>query len=600
MPASRFKSFCSILSISSVALVFLAAPLKLGSVVGSSGIGFFPLALVDWIFSPWPPFTAPIITGCALLFALLSGRSLSTTEFFRFKHFILPSVFLLVASLVGLIKTTEWDNASLYVWHIVAVLNFVLVVLILVKSSDFCRKLFLACLALGTVLSLFSGLYQVRYGFDETREFVLQKAETENRKISPELNSRLSQRRAYATFTYPNSFAAYLILTIPLTLAVVSKFGSRFTPAIGSQIFFTSIFGVTSIIMLGYTGSRSAVLALALAGIATGITGAGILTSLVGKSRTRFWLSCSGITIVIFLLALSVFHGRTFSSVDARFGYYRAAIEMFRSHPFLGVGLGEFFPFYMRLKPPGAEETRLAHNLFLHFLSQCGLFGGIAAGYFLLQPLIIWRCVIRDRISTVSPLLFYAGFMGCVAWGIHSLTDFNFHITGMVLAVSTLLPLTTRLPVSEESDRMYKSSAPISCMLLILALVGITSAWRGPGERSFQILYNRVQVPVDLNVIESLAVATAEKLPYSPYPWEFLGKTALVRGDYTTAKSAFAEAAKRVPHRASNYAYLAQCSFTMGSAREAMHWINQALKWYPHHPEFQRLRGVIGAALKGK
>ena len=89
------------------------------------------------------------------------------------------------------------------------------------------------------------------------------------------------------------------------------------------------------------------------------------------------------------------------------------------------------------------------------------------------------------------------------------------------------------------------------------------------------------------------AEMTASKLPRSPYPWDVLGKAALSQHKIDLAIDAFGEASKRTPHRASYYAFLAQCLVRKGDLTAARENIDKALMWYPLRPEYISMKEKI-------
>ncbi len=577
-----------------IAAVILIAPFKFGSVVNTTGIGFYPQTGFAWIFSPWPPFLLPAVTGIALGLSMWSGLSIFPRDFSRYKHLLLPIASLTIVSFIGIIRTTEYDAAILFIWYLIAVLNFVLAVFIQLRNHPTARTLFLGSIAVGTVLLIVSGLNQVMYGFDETRELAIRLAREENRQLTPDLLNRLNQTRVFATFTYPNNYAAHLILTLPITIYSTWSFARKFNPVRVSQMVLTTVMTATSMLVLTLSGSRGAVCSLFIATAAIILADRRIVRVLSDRSRRMIPFVAVCLISIFGVAVFMVSKDRDFASIGARFDYYQAALKMFLHAPLLGVGLGEFFPWYMRLKPPGAEETRLVHNLFLNFLSQCGLFGGIAAGYFLLQPLLILNAVITEKLRAVSFPVSVAGLAGCLAWNIHSLTDFNIQIPGTVLIASILPLLIIRTPHSQpEKLALRFIPGGVRVIFVGLVVIGLCCVIRIPGERSYQRFYSRVYEEAALEDIIHEVQNIARLLPNSPYPWDLLGRIAIQKNNYPVAEMAFTEALQRTPHRASYSAYMSRCFLAKGDLKSAEESIAHALTWYPHKPEFREIARYI-------
>ena len=75
----------------------------------------------------------------------------------------------------------------------------------------------------------------------------------------------------------------------------------------------------------------------------------------------------------------SIGNPQTFS-VAERFKMWRSAEQMFADHPLMGVGLGNYAEAYQKVYIlPEAREPWIfhAHNNFIHFFAEDGLFGGV-------------------------------------------------------------------------------------------------------------------------------------------------------------------------------------------------------------------------------
>ena len=469
--------------------------------------------------------------------------------------------------------------------------NFLFAVVIFVQNHPKSRNIFLTAVCLGTFLSILSGIYQIHIGFEATRDIAIQLAESDGRILHPDMISRLNQNRAYAAFTYPNSYAAHLILTMPLLIAFIWKRSKSIHPAFISRITFSGTFFILSIYCLMSTGSRGAITAITVSIIFILAIEIKQLKTSLNLDKKIIFSGSLFLSILSIILLIIVFKQRDLLSVSARMDYYSAAVKLFLEHPVAGIGLGEFFPNYLRIKPPSAEETRLVHNMVLHFLSQCGLFGGVAALIFLLHPLIIWRSYKKQQLKCIVPEYYFALLTGYTAWLCHSLSDFNIQITGTLLIAVILPPLV--MAGHNDLKNEIHSGKSISICFYALAIIGFSSIIRISGEKAYQRLYNKQSKPVTANSLTNEVKAASIKMPYSPYPWDILGKKALSQSQLELAIIAFEEAKKRTPHRASYYAYTAHCLLLTGNIPEALKNIDSALQWYPHKPEYQRLKKTI-------
>ena len=385
----------------------------------------------------------------------------------------------------------------------------------------------------------------------------------------------------------------HLILTLPILVLMTWKWIEKI-----SGLFWARYVGamLCAIVLLGaliHTGSRGAMLSLLFACTI-------VLLIQVARhhkiKRIHTHLTYFSVILAVIMAAISLFimfKGRNFESFTARFDYFIAAAQMFLQNPFLGVGLGEFYPWYMRLKPIGAEETRLAHNLILHFLSQCGLFGGIAAIYFCLQSILVNALVRKRVLSLSSPIMFYGVMIGCLGWGIHSLSDFNVQISGTLITYSVmpLLCLQFHLPQSVRISRIGRAAVYALCGILII--MGLFSYRRLQGQMSYQKLCIQFQSGHSIENLIQSTKKTSDDLPYSPYPWELLGKYSLSQKQYKVAENAFSKANLRAPHRAAYHAYRARCLLEVGQYSSALEAIQEALRWYPTKVDFKMIKDQI-------
>jgi hypothetical protein len=573
-----------------LALITLLAPLKLGSVAVPGEVGYFPLSPWEALFGTWPPFFGAVFAGTALLLAVL----VFPPPRLNWRFWLFPVAWLLLAAvscLCGWIRTTERDAALLLSWHFGGIAAFGLAVFWVWSQDRGLAPWLLAALALGTLLSAGSGWMQVKGGgFDETLQYLQRAAQESGQPLPGEYVHRLSQRRAFGPFVYPNSFAAHLLLTSPLVLLLAWRAGRRFDPVRVSQPLFLGIAAVLTAGAFWFSGSRAGILAV----------GAGFALALLLQpvwGRWRWWFFVAGGIGALAVFGLMTRH-RVLNSVGARFDYYRAAVTMVREQPLTGVGLGEFFPNYLRLKPPAAEETRLPHNMLLGMAAQCGIPGGAAAAVCLLLPFWLWWLALHGRLSGVDPWLIGVGEIGLFAWSIHALTDFNCEITGSMMIVA-MLPLLL-LPAAEPLPAPASPRSRIPAMAgraaaAFLGLAGLLALTRVPGEYSYQRLTSLVRSPqVSFGQVWEMAGRAGQQLPWSPYPWMVLGRKADELAAPEIALQAYDEARRRAPHRAAFHLRAADCAWRLGDREKALAAFREAQIWYPHakrNAEFARRLG---------
>ena len=163
------------------------------------------------------------------------------------------------------------------------------------------------------------------------------------------------------------------------------------------RIFLLSV-SVVSLLVIYWTQARQGLIVVAI-----GFTL--ILATVVWQKRKKAGyviLGFAGISAVIAILGTLQIGPLTKilykGSINDRGYDWRAAINMFSSHPWFGVGIDRYagsFMQYRDLKYPliyGYQQTvNNAHNIFLQFFATCGIFVGIA--YIFLVLFIAFRSV---------------------------------------------------------------------------------------------------------------------------------------------------------------------------------------------------------------
>ncbi len=279
--------------------------------------------------------------------------------------------------------------------------------------------------------------------------------------------------RAYGTFAQPNPYAGYLGLTFPLALSLgLHAFSELFKMRREAHRLSTwTLVGLwfypisASIMGLGLLASWSRGGWL---GMAAGI-------SVVIALRSRRAALLSGILLFLLLAAIVLgsigafppalaqrFQGlqdwslflrpvelRAIRVTEANFAlvermaHWWAAYAMWKDHPFLGVGIGNYPIAYEAYRMPGWKAPLgHAHNIVLHVMAETGLIG--LAGY-----LILWAWVfilgfrsLKTRQGRERALL--VGALGSLTHlTVHNLFD-NLYVHGMYAYVALLLALLTQ------------------------------------------------------------------------------------------------------------------------------------------------------------
>jgi O-antigen ligase len=138
-------------------------------------------------------------------------------------------------------------------------------------------------------------------------------------------------------------------------------------------------------------------------------------------------------------------------AVIERAAHWLAAWRMFETHPWLGVGTGQYASIYPSVALPRWQDPLgHAHNYFLQVLAEGGLLGLAAYLVLMLAALsMAWRAAWRER-----------GWPRTVAWGVlgmlghllaHNTFD-NLYVHGMYLLVAMALGMLAPLALAPEAS----------------------------------------------------------------------------------------------------------------------------------------------------
>ena len=129
-------------------------------------------------------------------------------------------------------------------------------------------------------------------------------------------------------------------------------------------------------------------------------------------------------------------------AVLERLAHWQAGLDMFRDHPWLGVGIGNYSAAYAGYAlPHWYEPLGHAHNIFINFLAETGVAG---AGAFALVWLGAWRLSWRTvrraaRHGSVVASALPVGVLGVLTYlTVHGLFD-NLFVQHMQLQLALLL-----------------------------------------------------------------------------------------------------------------------------------------------------------------
>ena len=537
--------------------------LKFTGYVGNGELPNFPLDGWQWaFFSCYPVFLSAVIGGLVLAVTIAVHRKIPC-------NLLLLVPFLpLLAGCIGLLRTTETDLSRLWMWHFAGAAAFAVAVCVCIHNDKDAVRWFVGTLGVVGLISVLKGWHQYFWGFDELRAY-WEQMQANGIAVKDVMFEKLAQRRVYGQFIDPNVYSAHLLLCLPFSVYCAYSVGRRFEfPKVGAWLLTTAV-SVLYLMAIYWSGSRGAMLGLA----------AGSACLVLSLPRVRVWrwrwtlpvaAVVLGVAVVLIYTARANRGGM--ASASARKDYYVNAVKMYRMHPVTGIGLCEFFPWYLRLKSADAEVTRNPHSLFFALLSECGIFGGLAALILVLLPWIASAHAKGRWASLACGAL--GGFM------LHSMVQFNELIPGVIyvaLAMVFMLFEDKAKSLPLKWNNVWRAALAVFGVACCMAMV----RWRG--EYVYQLAEEADKQRAGAG--EALYFEAAKSLPNAPGPWRALTTSAMQRQDFPKALEYARELQRRTPHRSSSYSKLAQIYERLGRTEDAARARELAREWYPTHKE---------------
>jgi putative inorganic carbon (hco3(-)) transporter len=287
--------------------------------------------------------------------------------------------------------------------------------------------------------------------------------------------------RAFGTFGQPNPFGGFMGLVAPIALMATLGYGKRVWEkrrlaqrhfVKKHDLFFILFYGAATIIVLvgiGMSWSRGAWI---------GLVGAFLVVALALPRNT--WRGITLFVAIFGIVTLLWFAGvvprsvidrlRTSTqeffafedvrgiditpenyAVAERLAHWQAAINMFTSNPWLGIGLGNYEVVYPEFRLINWRESLgHAHNYYLNILAEGGILGFLAYGKaWIVIILLSWRGRAHPDMLARCVII---GLMGSwVYLTIHSFFD-NLYVNNLFLHIGLMLGLVATL---YNQSRMY-------------------------------------------------------------------------------------------------------------------------------------------------
>lgn len=337
-----------------------------------------------------------------LIVQFLSERcktALSREEVFLLLFFLLSAV----SSGISPIKSggMVFNAQTLAYWCI-----FILIARNFIKSS---QKIFFYTIVISGLMILLYGLYQHFWGLEQTREFIYSNPERLKYLPRPYLD-RMSSDRIFATFVSPNVYASFLLFLIPLSFFPLIS-GER-PPAkiLCGAVLFLALWNLV------LTGSFGGIIILAF-------TVQIMLLYMLVKNNVRFRAVLSFIILFEILFFAAVYSTgklpKMISFAD-RVGYWKSSVQIFKAHPILGAGPGNYKYYYTEFKSAESLEAKHPHSILFASLAENGI-----TGTFFLFAFLIFSATALFRRSREHALYAALAF-SFLAFLLHNFVDFSF------------------------------------------------------------------------------------------------------------------------------------------------------------------------------
>ena len=317
----------------------------------------------------------------------------------------------------------------------------------------------------GLLIIIVYGIHQYFWGLESTRQMLMQNPEM-MKNISETYLDRIASNRIFSTFVYPNTFAGYLLILYPVVFFVTFSVKVKRILRIINGLILAMIMPVFA--ATESMGGWFCFLAVSML----------MLLFLLVPGRHYIYACIILLLMSAFLIYFGVKTGLIpkIGSLTDRINYWKAAFDIFKNHPVIGVGPGNFSQFYLQFKVPGAMEARFAHNLFFEVLTSTGI-----AGCFLFFSAIFFfvKQNLKKFLSSGNYLI--AGFVfGIIGFFLHSLVDFDYAdaaITTIIMSFAGLIECTS-LPEKNRFGGLTKLIAGSIIILIVFATVIELKAWR--------------------------------------------------------------------------------------------------------------------------
>jgi len=266
--------------------------------------------------------------------------------------------------------------------------------------------------------------------------------------------------------------------------------------------------------------------AVALAGLAGGVVAAGGPAHIAKHAYTSFKQPPPHVAGNLNRRLLSL-------SGNGRAALWRLAWNDATRHPVLGAGAGTYERYFLAHQPANLSLVRDAHSLYAETLAEVGPIGLVLLLTLLLTPVAALR-------SARGHPLVPAAFGAYVAYLVHTGVDWDWELpavtlAGLICGAAILLARREGAPPAPLSSPLrwtLAGAAAAAATFAAIALIGNTALSRSETARE----------RADYGAAAADARRARTLLPWSPTPWEALGRAQVAAGFAVDARHSFDKA----------------------------------------------------------
>src|SRR3989338_5903798 len=273
----------------------------------------------------------------------------------------------------------------------------------------------------GVIIGLLA-LYQYFFGFSHILDYISKMKINDHFALD-----YIERQRVFFPFITPNTLAGYLILVIPLALINEGKRKYLILAPLLSALFLTQSLGAFLSLFLGM--------------------------GLYFYLRKDFSGREFTLLLILAVVSISVFSLRQAATKEhilpafsffKRLAYWRDTLKIIKTHPFIGIGLGNF-----RL-----PLARYAHNIYLQIWAEIGILGVFS---FLWLIAAILKSTLKKVGHSIHKKEITSLDIACLVFLIHNSLDFTFFLPELSLIWLTLLGLVFTFSASPKMRKQEKS-----------------------------------------------------------------------------------------------------------------------------------------------